>query len=74
MQRPRPAQLYALKFKGSAIDRHFIVTIARRFGISQSEFLRRILHDVRLEYLKRDLYTLPACQGTAETPERRTEG
>ena len=51
-----------LKYSGFLLtpaDKHFIVTSAKRFGISQGEFLRRLIHDSRMKALQCGLYRMP---------------
>jgi hypothetical protein len=42
-----------------AQDRHFIVSTAKTLGISQGEFIRRLINDSKLRYLETGLYQLP---------------
>jgi len=65
---PRAAPPFArIQMYVSAVDRHLLLTGARQHGISQGEFLRRVLHDVRMGWIKHGLYTLPTEQELQET-------
>ena len=44
----------------SPVDQHFLYFAADYLGISQSEFLRRLLHTARDSYCRAGMYKFPA--------------
>lgn len=55
----------------SKLTAHFIQYGARRHGVSESEFCRRVIDAALIEWTKHGLYSLPAGLNTSEESSTR---